>query len=89
MAKRGFSVGMVALLIVMAVVLLMVAKGWKAVAPAALDTQDVLQSGPLHDHGQNEAADEVRSGGMPRLQETRQEADEHNARVEQALTEIE
>jgi hypothetical protein len=79
---------MVMLLIVMAVVLVLVAKAWKSVAPEALEASDALQSGPLNDHGQSEAANEVRSGGLPRLHETRQEADDHNARVEQALDEI-
>ena len=89
MAKRGFSFGMIALLIVMAVVLMLVAKTWRTVAPAALDTHDALQSGPLNDHGQREAANEVRSGGLPGVQETKQEADEHNAAVERMLSEIE
>jgi len=80
---------MIAVLIVTAIVLFLVAKTWRSVAPAALETRDAVHSGPLNDHGQGEAASEVRSGGLPRLEETKQEADEHNARVEQALAEIE
>jgi hypothetical protein len=80
---------MVALVIVMAVVLMLVAKSWKTLAPVALDTHDALNSGPVNDHGQTEAAEEIRSGRLPRLRETKQEADQHNATIEKALSEIE
>jgi len=89
MAKRSFSFGMVALLIVMAVVLTLVARAWRTVAPAALDVRDATHSGPLDDHGQTEAGNAVREGGMPDLRETERETDEHAARVQEALQEIE
>jgi hypothetical protein len=80
---------MIALVIVMAVVLVLVAKAWRSVAPEALEASDALPSTPVSDHGQTEAAGALRSGELPRLHETRQEADDHNARVQQALDEIE
>jgi len=89
MAKRSFSFGMVALLIVMAVVLVLVARAWRTVAPAAMDVHDLSHSGPLDDHGQTEAASAVRQGGLPDLRQTQQETDEHSARVQEALDEIE
>ncbi len=89
MAKRGFSVGMIALLIVMAVVLVLVAKTWRTMAPAALDTHDLLKSTPLDDRGETEAGEAVREGGLPNLRETTRETDEHAARVQEALNEIE
>jgi hypothetical protein len=76
---------MVALLVVMAVVLILVAKAWRSVAPEAMETHDALQSGPLSDHGQEEAAGALRSGELPKLGETRRETDEHSARVQEAL----
>ena len=80
---------MIALLIVMAVVLMLVAKAWRAVAPEALETTDALNSGPLSTHGQEEAASEVRSGELPGLRDTRRETDDHAAQVQQALDAIE
>ncbi len=76
---------MILLLVVLAVVLLLVAKSWKTMAPAALDVQDALQSGPLDDHGQSGAGDALRQGDLPRLQETRERTDAHAAEVQQAL----
>ena len=80
---------MVLLVVVMAVVLILVAKSWKAVAPAALDTQDALNSGPLSDHGQPAAAGALREGGMPNLRETQAETDQHSAQMQEALEAIE
>jgi hypothetical protein len=77
------------LLVVMAVVLMLVAKAWRSVAPEALEASDALQSGPLNPHGETEAAGAVRSGELPRLQDTRKETDEHSARVQEALDAIE
>ena len=41
---------MILLLVVLAVVLVLVAKAWKTVTPTVLDVRDV-QSGPLDNHG--------------------------------------
>ena len=78
---------MVLLVIVMAVVLILVAKSWKTVAPAALDTQDALSS--VNDRGQPEAAAAARQGGMPGLGETQDQTDQHSAQVQEALDAIE
>jgi len=80
---------MVMLLIVMAVVLMLVANAWRTMAPAALDTHDALNSGPLATHGQTEAAQEIRKGGLPGVRETQQETNKHTADVEEALASIE
>ena len=80
---------MVMLLIVMAVVLMLVANAWKTMAPAALDTHDALNSGPLATHGQTEAAQEIRKGALPGIRETQQETDRHTAEVEEAMASIE
>ena len=89
MAKRTPSFGMVMLLVVMAVVLMLVANAWRTMAPAALDTHDALNSGPLSTHGQEEAAQEVRKGGLPGVRDTQKETDKHTAEVEEALASIE
>jgi hypothetical protein len=80
---------MVMLLIVMAVVLMLVANAWRTMAPAALDTHDALKSPPLTTHGQEEAAQEVRKGGLPGVYDTKAETDKHTAEVEEALASIE
>jgi hypothetical protein len=89
MARRGFGVGMIALLIVVAVVLTLAAKAWKSVAPEVLEINGAAQIGPLDTHGQDEAAGELRSGQLPRLSDTRRETDEHSARVQEALNAVE
>ncbi len=76
---------MILLLVVLAVVMLLVAKSWKTVAPAALDVQDALQSGPLDDHGQGEAGRALRKGDLPGVRETQESADAHSAQVQEAL----
>ncbi len=76
---------MILLLVVLAVVMLLVAKSWKTLAPAALDVQDALQSGPLDDHGQGEAGQAIRKGDLPRLRETQENTDAHSARLQEAL----
>ena len=80
---------MIMLLIVMAVVLMMVANAWRTLAPAALDTHDALSSGPLSTHGQNEAAEEIRKGGLPGVRDTQRETDKHSADVQEAMDAIE
>ena len=77
--------GMILLVVVLAVVMLLVAKSWKTVAPTALDTQDALQSGPLNDHGQGAAGAALRKGDLPRLRETLGNTDAHSAQVQEAL----
>ena len=80
---------MILLLVVMAVVLILVAKAWRSVAPEAMQTTDALQSGPLNDRGQEEAAGALRSGELPKLGDTQRETDKHSARVQEALDAIE
>lgn len=89
MKKRAYSYGIIALLIVMAVVLMLVANAWREVGPTAIDIHDAVESGPISDHGQTEAASQVRSGGLPGVRETQREANDHNAEVQEALDEIE
>ena len=80
---------MIGLLIVMAIVLVLVARSWRSVAPTAQQVHDLQGAPALNDHGQAEAAGEVRSGELPNLQDAQRETDEHSARIQEALNEIE
>ena len=90
MTRRGGSFGIVVLVVVLAIVLLLVARSWRAVAPEAIDV-----SGPgggamvLDDRGQTGAGDAVRSGELPDLREMQQNTDAHAQRVGDALAETE
>ena len=71
------------LVVVMAVVLLLVARTWKTVAPQAID---VSNPGTIaSDHGDAAAGAAVRSGELPGLEEVRQGTDAHAADVQEAL----
>ena len=73
---------MVILVVVMAVVLLLVAKSWKSVAPTAVQLSADGPSAPLEVHGEN-------VGSLPGLNEMRSETDAHAEQLQQALAEIE
>jgi hypothetical protein len=79
MKLRG-GIGFLALLVVLVIVLVLVAKNWQMIAA----TTDV---GVGH-HGEAEAAEEVRSGELPDLQQTRSATDDHTAEVNSALEQI-
>jgi hypothetical protein len=76
---------MIVLLVVLAVVLVLVARAWKSVAPTALDVSGVAPAGAVPDHGQPQATEALRKGDLPRMDEARQRTDEHGARVQEAL----
>jgi hypothetical protein len=78
----GFSA--ILLLIVMAVVLLLVARAWNSVAPTAvqLSTEQPL------DPGSGEDGEAEESNRLPDLQETRKNTDEHKRRLEEARKQI-
>jgi hypothetical protein len=80
---------MVMLLIVMAVVLLMVAKAWRTMAPSIIDTQNVLDTHPVSAHGEADAAAEIRSGNLPNLSEAQRNTDAHAAQVQEAMQAVE
>lgn len=72
MARRGGSLGIAALVVVMAVVLVLVARSWERTAPAAVDLERLP------------AASE---GELPGLREMNEATDAHVDRLEQ-LSEI-
>jgi hypothetical protein len=84
---KGRGLGMVMLVVVMAIVLYLVARNWQAVAPTAMQ---VAKPGgrPIVDaHGEEEAANEVRSRNLPDLKQMDRETDAHAADVKDALQE--
>ena len=80
---------MVMLVVVLAVVLLLVAKQWKAVAPTAVQIDANGPSVTPRDGGQTEAAGELRQGSLPDLNAMRDATGDHAQRVQDALAEIE
>lgn len=86
--RKGGGFGLVVLVIVMAVVLLLVARSWKSVAPTATQLPDG-PSAPLETNGEDQAGEALSSGNLPDLNEMRSETDAHAERLQQALSEIE
>lgn len=82
--------GMIMLVVVLAIVLLLVARQWQALAPTAIQvTTDPDEAYAVDDHGDPEAGEAIRSGQLPDLGEMRQSTSEHADRLEDALKEIE
>ena len=80
---------MVMLVVVLAVVLLLVARNWRAVAPTAMQISDPELGSSVDDHGQAEAGAAVRSGQLPDLNDMRRQTDSHSQDVQEALEAIE
>jgi hypothetical protein len=89
MAKRGSGIGMVMLVVVLAIVLLLVARNWRSVAPTAMQISDPELGSAVDDHGQTEAGAAVRSGQLPDLNDMRQQTAAHSQDVQEALEAIE
>ena len=85
MSQGRSAVSLVVLIVVMAVVLLLVAKAWQRFGPDAIAVTDPASAGPTDDHGETGAAEELRSGDLPRLQEAQERTDAHAEQVQQAL----
>jgi hypothetical protein len=85
MSRQGGGFGVVVLLVVLAVVLLLVARSWQSVAPTAIEVSTPAGGTAVPDHGEAQAAGEVRSGALPRLDDMRRETGTHAAQVQDAL----
>jgi len=85
MARKGSGFGLVMLVVVMAIVLLLVAKNWRSVAPTAMQVTDPELHKTVDDRGQAEAGEAVRSGNLPDLNEMRQQTSDHAEQLQQAL----
>jgi len=89
MERRGAGFGMVMLVVVMAVVLLLVARSWKSVAPVAVALPDGDVPVQVDDRGESGAGAAVRSGNLPGLQDMREETRAHSEELQEALETIE
>ena len=82
--------GMIMLVVVLAIVLLVAARQWQALAPTAIQvTTDPDEAYAVDDHGDPEAGQAIRSGQLPDLNEMRQNTSAHADRLEEALEDIE
>jgi hypothetical protein len=82
MARKGSGFGLVVLVVTLVVVLLLVARSWKSVAPTATQIPDQVI---LDDHGEPEAAGTIREGGLPDLNQMRRQTNLHSKQVQEAL----
>ncbi len=78
---------MIAMVIVVAIVLLLVAKQWKSVAPTVMQLDG---DGPMivpDTHGEAGAGQALQRGGLPNLNQMRQATGEHAQQVQETLDE--
>ena len=73
------------LVVVMAIVLILVAKNWQSVAPTAMQVADPELQRNVDDHGQAGAGQALRSGQLPDLNDVRVSTDAHADRLQEAL----
>lgn len=84
--RKGSGIGFIVLLIALAVVMVLAAKSWKSVAPTAMEVTGIDAPAVTIDaHGQTEAAAELQHGGLPKLDEMRQETSDHSDTLREAL----
>ena len=85
MARKGSGIGFVVLIVALAIVLLLVAKNWRSVAPHAMQVTDPDLAATVDDRGQTEAGEAVRSGELPDMNDMRRQTDAHAEQVQEAL----
>ena len=84
MARKGSGLGIVLLVVTLVVVLLLVARSWKSVAPTATQIPDHVI---LDDHGEPETTESIREGSLPDLNQMRRQTNLHSKQVQEALAE--
>jgi hypothetical protein len=82
--SAGGGFGTVMLVIVMAIVLILAARNWMAVAPVAAE----IDPGGGDGRGQAEAGAALRNGQLPGLDDMRDATGDHAARLDDALDSI-
>lgn len=91
MRRMGGGFGLVVLVVVVVIVLLLATKAWEEVMPAASQVSDPGPNGAYGvtapDHGQEEAADALRSSELPDLDEMRRNTSNHARDVQDILGE--
>lgn len=84
MKKPGGGFGFVMMAVVLAVVLLLATRAWKAVMPTAALALRPGAAGQIDDHGQKGAGDAIRSGNLPNLRQMGQNTDQHIDQIKDA-----
>ena len=84
MARRGAGIGLVTVLLVMAIVMILAAKAWLAVAPTAQQVMQPGRAGSVPAHGDTKAAEAAKSGDLPDLEEMKRQTDRHAEDVKKA-----
>lgn len=87
MNKQGGGFGYFILLIVLAIVLLLATRAWKAVMLAAAQAVKPGAAGRVNDHGQKGAGEAVRSGNLPDLKQMGASTDRHVQQINEAAKE--
>ncbi len=85
--RRGGGIGFVVLIVVVAVVLWLTARAWRAVAPTAAEVASPAEASDV-DEARSEAGEAVRSGELPDLSKMRQETGQHADAVGEALKQV-
>jgi hypothetical protein len=85
MAKKPSGFGLVMLVVVLVVVMFLVARQWRSVAPTALQVSDPDYSAIADDHGETGAGEALRSGRLPDLKDMRQQTGAHADQLQEAL----
>ena len=90
MNRRGAGIGFLIVLAALVIVMLLYAQVWKALSPTVMDIKattegkEGAEKPAIPDHGQKEAAAEVRRRDLPDLQQMKKETDKHAAAVRDA-----
>jgi hypothetical protein len=89
MARRGSGIGIVMLVVTLLVVLLVVARSWRSVAPTATAIPDGPLVHTVDDAPAGDGDDGSGPGHLPDLRETQRETDAHAQAVQDAMSAIE
>lgn len=77
MKKSGGGLGFVILIVALVIVLLLSARAWNAILPAAAQAVRPGAAGTVPDHGQSGAGEAIRSGTLPDLKQMNRNTDQH------------
>jgi len=80
---------MILLVVVLAIVLLLVAKQWRSVAPTVMQLDDDTPMIVPNTHGEAGAGAALQNGQLPNLNQMRQATDTHAQEVQETFAEVE
>ena len=76
---------MVVLLVALVIVMILVARQWRSLGPTAVQVTNPDYSAIAEDHGETEASEALRSGGLPDLNDMKQRTGQYADQLEEAL----